>query len=221
MKNIILIGASRAGKSTFTKLLNERFNIMIIRTDLLRLAFRDAIYKDKTVSLSIVKSNPDYINYVLSYYKYTNMYDVDYMKVVDTVDFEPKDCCNFENSIVTIPNSTISNEALINWSKMKKRRYKQDFVIELSTPLKKVCDVQSKITTMLENHSRVSKEGLVVKFDKVTNSGYNILVRVFTDAISYTDFLNTSENINLNIMDILQKEKVELAYNSQTIYLKK
>ena len=68
MKNIILIGASRAGKSTFTKLLNERFNIMIIRTDLLRLAFRDAIYKDKTVSLSIVKSNPDYINYVLSYY---------------------------------------------------------------------------------------------------------------------------------------------------------
>lgn len=119
MKNIILIGASRAGKSTFTKLLNERFNIMIIRTDLLRLAFRDVIYKDKTVSLSIVKSNPDYINYVLSYYKYTNMYDVDYMKVVDTVDFEPKDCCNFENSIVLCfgyPNIT-KEEAVANWRK--------------------------------------------------------------------------------------------------------
>ena len=60
MKNLILIGASRAGKSTFTKLLNERFNIMIIRTDLLRLAFRDTIYKDKDISLSEVKSNPDY-----------------------------------------------------------------------------------------------------------------------------------------------------------------
>ena len=48
MKNIILIGASRAGKSTFTKLLNEKLNnLTIIKTDLLRLAFRDAICKDK------------------------------------------------------------------------------------------------------------------------------------------------------------------------------
>lgn len=141
--------------------------------------------------------------------------------IVEEITFRSTRIRNFENSIVTIPNSTISNEALINWSKMKKRRYKQDFVIELSTPLKKVCDVQSKITTMLENHPRVLKEGIVVKFDKLTDSGYNILVRVFTDALSYTDFLNTSENINLKIMDIIQKEKVELAYNSQTIYLKK
>lgn len=141
--------------------------------------------------------------------------------VVEEITFRSTRIRNFENSIVTIPNSTITNEALINWSKMKKRRYKQDFMLELSTPLKKVCDVQSKLTTMLENHPRVLREGLIVKFDKVTDSGYNILVRVFTDALSYTDFLNTSENINLKIMDIIQKEKVELAYNSQTIYLKK
>lgn len=119
MKNIILIGASRAGKSTFTKLLNKRFNIMIIRTDLLRLAFRDAVYKDKNISLSEVKSNSDYINYVLSYYKYANMYDVDYMKVVDTVDFNPKDCIKFENSIVICfgyPNIT-KEEVVANWKK--------------------------------------------------------------------------------------------------------
>ena len=44
MKNIILIGAPRAGKSTFSKMLSDRLgNVTIIQTDLLRLAFRDAI----------------------------------------------------------------------------------------------------------------------------------------------------------------------------------
>ncbi len=53
MKNIIIIGASRAGKSELTKLLNKRLNnLMIIRADLLRLAFREAIYKDNKIKTS-------------------------------------------------------------------------------------------------------------------------------------------------------------------------
>ena len=50
MKNIIIIGASRAGKCTLTKLLSNKINnIMIIETDILRLAFRDTIVKDTTI----------------------------------------------------------------------------------------------------------------------------------------------------------------------------
>ena len=120
MKNIILIGASRAGKTTFTKLLKNRIdNLMIIRTDLLRLAFRDAICKDTTIKSSLMKNNTDYINFVLSYYKYANMYDVDYIKVVDTVDFEPKDYKKFENAIficLGYPNLT-EEQVLNNWKK--------------------------------------------------------------------------------------------------------
>ena len=74
---------------------------------------------------------------------------------------------------------------------------------------------------MLKEHPRVLNDNLIVKFDKVTDNGYNILVNVYTDALSYEDFLNTSENINYKIIDILNREKVELAYPSQTVYLKK
>lgn len=141
--------------------------------------------------------------------------------VVEDITFRSTRIRTFENSIVTIPNSTISNDALINWSKMKKRRYKENFEIELSTPLKKMCDIESKIIKMLKEHPRVLNDNLIVKFDKVTDNGYNILVNVYTDALSYEDFLNTSENINYKIIDILNREKVELAYHSQTVYLKK
>lgn len=120
MKNIILIGASRAGKSTFTKLLNKKINnLTIIKTDLLRLAFRDAICKDKTINTNSLKNNPDYINYILSYYNYSNKYDIDSIKIIDTVDFEPKDCNLFDNSItICLGYPTITPEEVVaNWRK--------------------------------------------------------------------------------------------------------
>ena len=120
MKNIILIGASRAGKSSFAKLLNENIkNISLIKTDLLRLAFREAIVKDNTINTNILKQNPDYISYILSYYKFANKYDTEYIKVIDTVDFGPKDSKLFENSIMIClgyPNIT-PEEVVSNWRK--------------------------------------------------------------------------------------------------------
>ena len=74
---------------------------------------------------------------------------------------------------------------------------------------------------MLENHPRVLNNDIKVRFDKVTENGYNLLVYVYTDALNLDDYLATSENINFKIMDILNKQKVELAYPSKTIYLKK
>lgn len=120
MKNIIIIGASRAGKSTLTKLLSERINnLMVIRTDLLRLAYREAILKDTSLSITVVLNTPEYIDFVLSYYKYANMYDTGFVKVMDTVDFEPKDVSVFENAIVVClgyPNA-IKEEVVKNWRK--------------------------------------------------------------------------------------------------------
>lgn len=140
---------------------------------------------------------------------------------VEDITFRSTRIRTFENSIVTIPNSTITNDALINWSKMKKRRYKENFELELSTPLKKVCDIENEIIKMLEEHPRILNDNIMVRFDKVTENGYNLLVYVYTDALNLADYLATSENINFKIMDILNKQRVELAYPSKTIYLKK
>ena len=140
---------------------------------------------------------------------------------VEDITFRSTRIRTFENSIVTIPNSTITNDALINWSKMKKRRYKENFELELSTPLKKVCDIENEIIKMLEEHPRILNDNIIVRFDKVTENGYNLLVYVYTDALNLDDYLATSENINFKIMDILNKQRVELAYPSKSVYLKK
>lgn len=141
--------------------------------------------------------------------------------IVEDITFRSTRVRSFDNCIITIPNTTITNDPLINWTKMKKRRYKENFELELSIPLKKLCDITNKITEMLQAHSRVLNERIIVKFDKVTPNGYNILVDIYTDALNYEDFLTTKENINYKIIDILSKEKVALAFPSSSVYINK
>ena len=84
-----------------------------------------------------------------------------------------------------------------------------------------MCDIENEIIKMLEEHPRILNDNIMVRFDKVTENGYNLLVYVYTVALNLADYLATSENINFKIMDILNKQRVELAYPSKTIYLKK
>ena len=81
--------------------------------------------------------------------------------------------------------------------------------------------IENEIIKMLEEHPRILNDNIMVRFDKVTENGYNLLVYVYTDALNLADYLATSENINFKIMDILNKQRVELAYPSKTVYLKK
>ena len=41
----------------------------------------------------------------------------------------------------------------------------------------------------------------------------------YTDIMDYNEFLQFKENMNFEIMHLLQNEKIELAYDSKTIYL--
>ena len=84
-----------------------------------------------------------------------------------------------------------------------------------------MCDIENEIIKMLEEHPRILNDNIIVRFDKVTENGYNLLVYVYTDALNLDDYLATSENINFKIMDILNKQRVELAYPSKSVYLKK
>lgn len=144
-----------------------------------------------------------------------------YEGTVEDITFRSTRVRTFENSVVNIPNSIISNSSIINWSRMEKRRYKINLCLELDTPLEKVEKVKQEIYNMLQNHEDVIDESIIVKFDNITDNGINILVYVYTNSVDYTSFITEKEKINYKIMQILNNDSIKLAYNTQTIYLNK
>ena len=144
----------------------------------------------------------------------------DYEGTVEDITYRSTRLRTFENSIVNIPNSIIANESLINCSKIEKRRYKINLGLTLETPLNKVKTVEEKIKTMLKEKEDVMDDSIIVKFDKITDNTINLLIYAFTDSVDYGSFLKQKEEINFKIMQILESENVELAYDTKTIYMK-
>lgn len=139
---------------------------------------------------------------------------------VEDITFRSTRVRTFENSVVNIPNSVISNSSIINWSKMEKRRYKTNLCIQLDTPLEKLERFQSRVKEMLQEREAIYDDSIIVKFDEIKDNGINILICSYTDSVDYPSYLAEKENINNKIMRILREENIELAYDTKTIYMK-
>lgn len=118
MKSIVLIGASRAGKSTFAGMLSKELkSCQIISGDLVRLAYRDEIYKNKNIKSSSMKEIPEYRNFLKSYFNYTIKHDNSIYTMLDTVDFKSRDYGLFKNSLIIVfgYSKLTKEECLNNW----------------------------------------------------------------------------------------------------------
>lgn len=140
---------------------------------------------------------------------------------VEDITFRSTRIRTFENSVVNVPNSIISNASIINWSKMEKRRYKLNLIIELDTPLEKLERFKMTVQDMLQSREAIFDDSIIVKFDTIADNGLNVLICSYTDSVDYASYLAEKEDINYKIMKILQEENIELAYDTKTVLLKK
>ena len=139
---------------------------------------------------------------------------------VEDITFRSTRIRTFENSLVNVPNSIISNTSIINWSKMEKRRYKTNLCIQIDTPIEKLEKFKVRVEEMLQRREAIEDETIIVKFDEIKDNGINVLVCSYTDSVDYPSYLAERENINYKIMKILREEGIELAYDTKTVYVK-
>lgn len=145
----------------------------------------------------------------------------DYEGSVEDITFRSTRIRTTSDTVVTVPNSTITNEAITNWSRLNKRRIKINLLIDLNTSLAKLQEAETQIETMLLEDSEILDENIIVKFDNILDSGNNLLISCFTYATEYFENLKKKEDLNYKILKILEDLKVNLAYPTQTIYMKK
>lgn len=139
---------------------------------------------------------------------------------VEAITFKSTRIRTAENTIANIPNTLISSDTLVNETKRKKRRYKTELIFSFDTPLDTLKDITAKIGFMLKHNDDVISNTVNVKFVNIADSGYQVLIYCFTNTAEYLKYLKQAENINYQIMDIINKEKAELAYPTSTVYIK-
>lgn len=125
-----------------------------------------------------------------------------------------------DNSIITIPNSTITSEYIVNWNKLKTRRL--EFVLNLSmdTTSEKIKNIISKIKLILKNNPDVLSDTVQVNLDEIASYSSDIKIFLYINKSDYIEFLNVKEKIYCEILELVEMENIDLAYPTQTVYVK-
>ncbi len=137
---------------------------------------------------------------------------------VEDINFRSTKIRTFAQAIVTVPNSTLANEPITNWTRMGKRRITFHLGVTYTTSRDKLDSVVRNLKNMLESHPEVCKELIMVRFDKFNDSSLDIFLYFFTKTTQWQEYLRVKENINFRIMEILEQEGVSVAFPSRSIY---
>ena len=128
----------------------------------------------------------------------------------------------FKDAEIIIPNSTLANVSIINWSRMSKRRVHFTIGITYQTPQQKLTEAVEAIRSILAGHpDQIVQESSLVTFDSFGPYSLNIEVYYFTSCTSWTVYMQVKEQINLEIRNRFEEMGVEFAYPTQTIFQEK
>lgn len=142
-----------------------------------------------------------------------------YEGVVEGITFRTTRIRNFENSVVNIPNATMADTAIINWSKMEKRRYKIRLPFSFEITSEQMNMLTERIRTMLENNPETINDDILINFDTISTSGLSMLIDIFVKTTNYDDFIKMKNNVNAKILDIVHNSGVKLAYPATTVFI--
>ncbi|MHA6253365.1 mechanosensitive ion channel family protein [Oceanobacillus sp. CAU 1775] len=130
---------------------------------------------------------------------------------VEDISFRSTRIRTFADALVTVPNATLSNENITNWSKMGKRQITFSIRVVYDTPHEKLQHVVEQIDTLLKGHEGVHPQTIFVKFNSYQVDGLEIYLYFFTKTTVWAEYLAVREEINYAILDILKDEGVEFS----------
>ena len=128
---------------------------------------------------------------------------------------------SYNNAVITIPNSTITSTYVVNWNRLTSRRFDCILNLSLDTSSEKIKKIVKEIKLMLQNDPKIIKETVEVTLNEISHSSCDIKIFLFVREAVYSDFLKAKQDILCNLLYLLEKENVDLAYPTQTLYIKR
>ncbi|MEA2018532.1 MAG: mechanosensitive ion channel family protein [Campylobacterota bacterium] len=127
----------------------------------------------------------------------------------------------FAQALVTVPNGILANSAILNWSKMGKRRIKMNVGLTYDTPASTIESIIKDIKEMLQNHEEINQDVMHIYFSKFDDSSLNIFCYYFTNTTAWGEFMKVREDTYFQIMKIVEANGSSFAFPTQTLHIEK
>ena len=131
---------------------------------------------------------------------------------VEDISFRTTRIRKIDDTVVTVPNSVLADSEIINWNKIKRRRYDCSLKVGFDKKQKEINDIIKKLSFEFQKNKEIIDKSARVYFAGIEQDGYKIAIYMYTKVTNYDDYLEFINNINSSIIEVLDKENVKLIY---------
>ena len=137
--------------------------------------------------------------------------------VVEKVGFRSTRVRTFDKSLVTIPNKNLINSELDNLSLKPVRKVHIDVGLTYNTSVDQIKKIVKDIQDLVDKHPNTNEDGLV-RFFNFGASSLDIMVIYFVNSPDWNLLVDTKQEINFKIIEIVKKHGSDFAFPTRSLY---
>lgn len=170
------------------------------------------ILGDVLCSISIILDKPFEVG------DFINIGDM-HLGVVENIGVKSTRLKSLHGEQIVIANSDLLKSRILNYKRMSERRVVFKVGITYQTPVAKVELIVEEIRNIVSAQNKVRLDR--AHFAQLGDSSLVFEVVYFVLSNVYAEYMDIQQNINLEIMRFFEREKIQFAYPTQTVFIEK
>ncbi|OGP15218.1 MAG: hypothetical protein A3I75_04280 [Deltaproteobacteria bacterium RIFCSPLOWO2_02_FULL_50_16] len=143
----------------------------------------------------------------------------EYSGVVEHIGIKTTRIRSLSGEQLVFSNSDLTASRIRNYKRMQERRIIFSLGVVYQTPLEKLKKVKELIQKVLEATDRIRVDR--VHFKSYGDFSLNFEIVFYVLSPDYLEYMDIQEKVNFGIFEAFQKEGIEFAYPTQTLFIEK
>lgn len=139
--------------------------------------------------------------------------------VVEEVQMRSTKIRTIEDSVVTVPNSKLTSDAITNLSRMNKRLISLDFGLAYSTDNDTLMKCQKDIEKFVIDDEDILESPVRVNLTKLDDSSLNLSLTCYANTGDINEYLKIVSKVNYKVKEIIENNGTSFAFPSTSVYI--
>lgn len=123
------------------------------------------------------------------------------------------------DSLITVPNGTLTSTHIDNWGRRNNRRWKTTLGVQYDTTPEKMNAFCEGIRDLIRQNENIRQDNFRVYFNSFSASSLDILIYLFWSVPGWDDELIQKHKISIEILNLAKELGVEFAFPTQTLHV--
>ncbi|MCY4063513.1 MAG: mechanosensitive ion channel [Chloroflexi bacterium] len=139
--------------------------------------------------------------------------------IVESVGVRATRVRQLDQALVTVPNNLLTNAAVLNRTRLEKRRLDATLNFTYSTSSEQLRAAVIAIRELLQNTENIDPESVIVHFVDFNASSLDVRIICQVLLADWREFTALKENVFLEIMGIVEDLGIDFAFPSRSVYI--